>query len=626
MDFTIPAFINGIHNLIDPENIPKDAAQAALNFVTKDGRTVLIPGRQLFGAQGTVGATTGFHKSYKVDGSSLLWVKRGTAIMYWNGSAWTNCITGLVATDEYTFANYASLAGAFTVINGPGGFWKVNNSNPGSPIDLYDATKNYKGYIIIDRGRTLLWNRDRDKTGLYGSYIDRQNSTVYTQVTNEAIGAMGSAAYSGTLAFKAGSAFRNAFGISMDATVAAGTETFTDNGLGVLTSNFGGTGTIDYATGAYSVTFSDTTTGAVTADYQYENSTIHGIADFTFSSTRLAGEGFQFPQDIGGDAILNVLVGQDGAYYSLKVKSAYKLALDADDLGATNEVYRTEMGLPFFRAAISTNRGIFFINTSNPTKPEMTILERNQVSLSVEPKVLFQQFKFSDFVYDSASFASYDRWIMVFCRTSDSSTNNRILMCNILAKTVDVVNYSGKMAIQDGELLLIADSVTYSVYDAFSGFDDLQNNIEAEWTTKDTILSDSNLTKVRRLRFKGYIDPDQAVGIWMNLDDAGYSKVGTIVGAADYVNPSDSQSIGGRYIGDGQIGGDAVATAFGYFMELKVRTGKFRKITIKIIPEGIGYFDFDTITFWDILLFENRMPKAYRQKQNVSLDGEETDQ
>lgn len=626
MDFTIPAFISGTHNLIDPENIPKDASQDASNFVTQDGREVLVPGRQLLGAAGTVGGTTGFHKAYKVDGSTLLFAKRGTAIMYWNGSAWTNCITGLNATDEYTFTNYASLAGAFTLIGGPGGLWKVVNANPGSPIDLYDSTKNFKGYILIDRGRMLLWNRATDKTGLYGSYIDRQNSTVYTTVSGEAIGSSGSTNYTGTLAFKAGSSYRNCFGVSFAANTGAGTETFTDNFDGTLTSDKGGSGTINYATGAYNITFHAVTTGSVTSGYQWENSTVHSIADFTKSATRLAGEGFQFPQDIGGDAILNVLVGQDGSYYSMKVKSAYRLSLDADDLGATNEVYRTEMGLPFFRAAISTNRGVFFINTSNPTKPEMTILQRNTVSGDVEPKILFPHFKFSDYVYDKCSIGTYDRYMVVHCRTSDSAVNNWMLMCNIEGKTVNPVKYSGKMSIQDGQNFYVADSITYSVYDTFSGFDDLGSPIDAFWEGKDTILSDNNLTKVRRLRFKGRIDPDQNTGVWMNLDEAGYQKVGTISGAASYVNHSDSQSIGGRYIGQGQIGGDDVSDVFGYFMEIKVRTGKFRKIAIKLIPEGIGYFDFDTLTFWDILLFENRMPKAYRQKQNVSIDGQSTDQ
>lgn len=627
MNFTVSSFLKGVHNLIDPEDIPKDAAQDASNFISQDGNQVLVPGRELLGAAGTVGSTTGFHKAYKVNGDTLLFCKRGTAIMYFDGTTWQNCITGLSATDEYTFANYSSLAGAFVYINGPAAYYKVITANPASPINVYDATKNFYGYILIDKGRTLLWNRDKDKTGLYGSWIDRQNSTVYTTVTAEAIGALGSTAYSGTLAFKAGGTRRSMFGIVLSATTGVGTETFTDDGLGVLTSNAGGTGTINYATGAYAVTFNAVTTGAVTADYLWEDSGDNGLTDFSHSATRLASEGFQFPQDEGGDAILAVLIGQDGAYYSLKEKSAYILSIDADDLGATNEVYRKEMGLPYFRAAISSDRGIVFMNTANPTKPEMMILEKSKVSLTVEPRELFQHFKFSDYVYDSASFNPYDRWIMVHCRTADSTTNNKILMCNVELNTVDIVAYSGKQSIQDGQLLYTADSVTYSVYSAFSGFDDLGSAIDAHWTGRDELLGyNDNLKKTRRLRFKGYIDPEQTVGVYMNLDKQGFQKVGSIWGGAGYVSTTDSQAIGGNFIGGAQIGGDSIADAYAYFMEIKVRTGKYRKICVKLVPEGIGYFDFDYIEFWDTLLFEDRIPRAFRQKQRVSLDGQSTDQ
>lgn len=624
MDLTIPAFISGVQNLIDPENINKDAAQDEQNFVTQDGKVVLVPGRELLGAQGTVGGTTGFHKAYKVDGSSVLFCKRGTAIQYYNGSTWVNCITGLNFTDQYTFANYSSLAGAFVYVNGPGGLWKIVTAVPGSPLDMYDSAKNYKAYMLIDRGRSVLWNRDKDKTGLYLSWIDRQNATVYTTVAGEAIGALGSTVYSGTLAFVA--ARRSCFGVTITGLTGSGQETFTDNYLGVLTSNLGGTGTINYVTGAYSVTFAHITTGAVTADYQWENSSVKGVVDFSHSAVRLAGEGAQFPQDEGGDAILKVEVGQDGAYYSLKSKSCYMLSIDADDLGATNEVYRKEMGLPFFRASISTNRGIFFVNTNNPTKPEVTVLEKSAVSLTVLPKTLFKHFKFSNYVYDQCFIGSYDRWMVILCRTADSTTNNRMLLCDIDKNTVDIIAYSGNMCIQDGYNFYVADSVTTGVYSTFSGFDDLGNPVDSYWIGRDEMMGTDQLKKNRKMRFKGKIGVNQSVGIYTSLDEQGFQKVGSIVGSASYVNQADSQAIGSNYIGETQIGGITVSSALPYYMEIKTLTDKYRKITVKLIPEGIGYFDFDTITFWDILLYENRLPKAFRQKQNVSLDGLNTNQ
>lgn len=744
-DNYLKAFTKGVHNLISPEVIPKDAAQDSSNFVTKDGRVILVGGRKLIGAEGTVGKITGEHFGYKVDGTKVHYRKAGTVIQYLNGSTWDTIITGLEENEDYSFANYSSLAGAFTFVNGKSAYYKMVNANPANPINVYNATQNFYGRIIIDRGRTLLWNREKDKTGLYGSYIDRQNSTVYTTVTSEAIGASGSTTYTGWLAAKAvkatgtltsdatapsdgetvtigstvytfktaiataydvligGSAAialdnlksainktagegttygtgtlihptveattntdttqvllaktagtagnaivttetsahlsfgagtlgsgtqndqNNVFGVSFVATVVAGTETFTDNYVGVLTSNYGGTGTINYATGQYSITFSAATTGAVTANYQHETSNNKGVADFTHSATRLASEGFQFPQDVGGDAILNVLIGQDGNYYSLKSQSAYKLALEETDLTATNEVYRTDIGIPYWKAAVSTSRGIVFINTANPSEPTMTILQKNPLGVDVEPIVIFGQFDFSLYNFDDCHFGTYDRWVLVFCKSANATNNDTILMCDVVNKTVDIVNYSGRTSVQDNGSLYVGDSITKTVYQIFNGFDDLDNPIQNFWTSKAESYNNESLKKFRRLRIKGIIDPDQTVQVYVNYDNSGFQLVGTIVGSGSYVNYSSSQAIGSNFIGESQIGGDDSTNAYDYFIELKLKVPKFRTRTIKLVATGIGYFDFNSMMDWDILLFENRIPKAYRQKQNVSLDGTSVD-
>lgn len=626
MDVNVRLFKSGIHNLLPAEKIELDAAQESLNFITRDGKVSLVGGRQALGTEGAVGSITGLHAGYKVDGTKVYYRKNATKIQYWTGSTWSDVITGLTAANEMTFSNYSSLAGSFTFITGRDGLYKIVNANPDSYSDVYNSTNNFKAYTIIDRGRSILWNRETDRTGLYLSYIDRQDSNVYTTVAGEAVGALGSTTYTGTLAFKGGGSRRTCFAVSIAGTVAAGTETFTDNYLGVLTSNRGGTGTINYTTGAYSVTFSDVTTGAVTAGYQWEDSSVKGVLDFSKSATRIAGEGAMFPQDEGGDAILNVQVGIDGAYYSLKEQSAYKLTLSDDDTTATNEVFRKDMGIPFWRACISTNAGIVFINTSNPTKPEMTILQQNKLSTSVEPRVLFPKFRFQDYEYDDASMITYDRWTLVFCKTIGSAVNNRILMCDVTNGTVDVSGYTGRVAMTDGEHLYVGDSNTYTVYEIFTQFDDLGLPIDAYWVGKDHLLETENLKKVKRLRFKGHIDPDQVVGVYISTDNSGFSKVGEIRGDADYVNYNDVQSIGSTMVGEAQIGGDDVTNTYSYFMEMKIRTSKFRTITLKLVPEEIGYFDFDTQTFWNVLEFENKIPKSYRQKQNVAVEGGATNQ
>ncbi len=88
-----------------------------------------------------------------------------------------------------------------------------------------------------------------------------------------AVGSSGSTVYSGTLTnfpLLAKEASPSTYAV----TFTDGTLVVTDNGAGVLTGN--GTGTINYATGAYSVTFSGVTTGAVTCAYQYLRQTISG--------------------------------------------------------------------------------------------------------------------------------------------------------------------------------------------------------------------------------------------------------------------------------------------------------------------------------------------------------------
>ena len=618
----IPYFKDGVHTTLGPEVIPTSAAQDSLNFVTDDGSIVLVGGRQTVGDAGGQGKITGEHFGYTVAGVKVHYAKFGTTIKYWDGTDWQDSITGLTEDAEYSFANYASLAGAFTFINGPDGYYKICNANPGSAIDIYRSTRNFKAKILIDKGRTILWDRAEDKTGLYGSKIDPQDSTVYTTVTAEAIGALGATNYTGTLAFKAGEVRANCFGV----TFTDGTENFTDNYDGTLTGSAGGSGTINYATGEYDITFNVITAGAVTSDYQWEDSSVGGVADFSKSSPRQAAEGFQFPQDDGGDAILKVEVGQDGAYYSMKENSAYRLSIDADDTNATNELYRQDIGIPYWRASVSTGGGIVFMNTANPSQPILTVLQRNKLGDSIEPYKLLEHFDFSNYNYDDASLETYDRWVIVFCKTKDATNNNRMLMCNISDKTVDIVNYTGRMSVQNEGILYLGDSVSQTVYEVFTGYDDLGNNVEAFWESKDERHKTNNLKKTRKRRFKGKIGQNQKVEVYAEYDDSGYELVGTIVGDATYVDYANAQEIGANEIGSVQIGGSEGAEYFNFFMEIKRSCPKYRKRSIKLVPTGIGYFELNSMVDVDILLFEDRLPKRYRSKQKVSLNGELTNQ
>lgn len=628
-DSIIGAFQKGVHNFVDDENIPADAMQDEKNWISQDGRLKLAYGKAVLGNEGTVGKVYGQWFGYKRSGVKVHYRKIGTKIQYLNGSTWTDIITGLTETAEASFANYSSLAGAFTFISCIDGLYKINNEHPASYLSLYSVTKNDKGKILIDKGRMLMWDlANASKTTLKLSWIDAQNSTVYTTVSAEVLGASGATTYNGTLAAK--TATRNVFALVVTGTTGAGVETFTDNKDGTLTGSLGGTGTINYTTGVYSVTFNGlVTAGNVTADYQWEDSNIKGVTDFTFSATRVASEGNRITQDIGGDPIVAVLVGQDGAYYSLKVQSAYRLEISVDDTSFTNLVYRRDIGIPFFRAAISTSKGIVFMNTANPDKPELTILQRNPLGDNIEPVQLFPHFDFGLFDWDDCCIDTWNRYITIACKDDGSIQNDRILLADLTTGIIDITSHFIRTFAKDSGLLYGGSSVSENIYTLYNGFDDDGDVLDNFATSKGETYSKSiseRLKKFRKLRFKGLIDPDQEVQVYVDYDNSGFELVGTIVGSASYVDYSSPQSIGSNMIGESQIGGEAGAIAYPYFMELKMSTPKFRKRTIKLVATQIGYFDLDTQIDWDILTFEQRIPSRFRQKQNVSLDGQSTDQ
>jgi hypothetical protein len=512
------------------------------------------------------------------------------------------------------------------------GYWKINNANPTSPIQMYDSTKNFHGRIFIDKGRTILWNRKdsgtTDLTGLYGSKIDPQNGTVYTTVTGEATASGG-----GTLAFKGGGATRNCFGVQI--TITAGGEVFTDNFNGVLTGSAGGTGTINYATGAYTLSHA----GVGTANYQWEDSNSGGVTDFRKSATRIAGEGFQVPQDQGGDQIMNVLIGQDGAYYSLKQQSAYRFALDDTDLNPTNEIYYQNMGIPSPNTGVSTDKGIIFINTSNPDKPEMTILQKNLVTSTLVPAILFPGFRFANYDFSDSYFDTYERFVAVSCKTMGAAQNNTILLCNVSDGTVDISPYEARMFAKDNLAnFYVGSPLTQNVYQIYNGFDDLGNPINNYWIGSGDQYSSLKvrqarwrfireiLKKFRKFNIKGNIALDQVVEVYFSYDDAPFQLVGTILGRGTYVDSGSGEAIGSNFIGQQLIGGDQIVNVFPYFCQLNVRPPKFRKRTVKFVATGIGYFDISFFSDVDIMLFENRLPARFRSKQKVSLDGTQVDQ
>lgn len=610
--FQVKNFQSGLITELEDYSIPEDAASNSLNWLTKGDKIELTGGYQLVDADNEntgSGKVTGLHVAEKVDGSVQAFYSYGQKVKYLDSSgAWQEISTDLLGTDadgeDVSFDGYVSSAGYQTWLSSPNSsLYKIMTANPETAVDQYDASKNFKGYINIQNGRTHLWYRDKFRNYFYGSWIDAQDSSVYTTVSSEAIGGSGSTNYTGTLVFKSGGAKRTCFNVVFT----DGTQTAQDDKNG----NFVGdaTGTINYATGVYDITFNSTTTGSVTADYEWEDSTANGIADFSFSATRAALEGFFLPQNTGGD-ILNILPYRT-EFYCIHENNAWLYSMPVNDTNPTNQIFRAKVGMQNWRAAVATGDGIYYIDTSEKSQPRFKLLTLEANSDQVIPVSFSFNLDLSGYDFSSGIATEFDDYI-IFSGT-DSNGNQRTFLYNKIWKSFDVTNYSVSCFANNNGVLWAGDALSNNVLKLFNTFSQGDAIIENYWEGKLSKLGVEELKKYKRLTIEGDISPDQNIEVYLAYDRGGYVKLGDISGDGSYVDAGSSIVIGSVQVGKNELGGggDGVE-AFHYRREFRVRSDRFDEVKIKFVATKVGYASISTINYYDIKLYGQKNIQRYR--------------
>lgn len=608
----------GIVNNVTPDLIGDAASQESLNFVTKPDCIEIVGGRRLIGAEETdTGEVMGLFVATKADGTEVPLRKIGTKLQYFDTATelWVDIVTNLIEGEPLYFDDSNTPAGRQVWMCGQDGLFKLYPSSPQSLITLTDSTKNYKGKILIDKSRMLCWGMKEDPTGLRFSKVDKDSN--YTSISAEAVGISGSTTYSVTLAHG------QLFGL----VVTDGTQILRDDKNGNLTGD--GTGTINYATGELSVTFNATTTGAVTADYLYEDPVTGGLADFTYSASRLAGEGNIQRQDSTGSKSMNVL-NFNNRFYTLQNKGSWVVSIDIDDVKWNNEIYRSSIGIPTTEASVITADGIVFIDTIDPTSPRLRLLGLDQYNENVIPydltdvKVINKVkvgFKLSDYDFSSSVLFRYHQFIFISCK-KDSQKNNRIIIYNKNHKTFDVVSYGANWFAVYNNSVWIGDSASNNVYEIFTGIDDLDYPITAQWKSGKDALKTPELKKYKLFRIAGLIDPEQVFAISARYDNDNFQPLGVIDGTESYVDKTKTYAIGSEVIGEDIIGLGKSTEARYFMTELKVNTPKFKHVEIQFEPQKIGYVAIYSYSFADIRLKGNKLPKKYKTttKSGVGFD------
>jgi len=599
-EFRVTNWDKGLHTRFEDFSIPEEAASDSLNWLTLGDRIELSGGYDVIGTENGAGKITGLAVGILVDGTTRPIRTRGKKIEYYDNTTedWVECGSDALGTDadgeDVSIQFYTSLAGYQAWLSSPNsGLFKMMLANPTGVEDNYDAAKNGKGYLLSQNGRLHQWYRLNAKNYLFGSYKDVQTvGTNYTEVSSEAIGSAPGPSYSGTLAFK-GSTLRTCFGV----VITDGTKTLTDAKDGTFTGD--GTGTINYTTGAYSVTFNGATVAPVTADYNWEDSTSKGLADFTYSATRLATEGFFLPQPTGGD-LLSV-----GAYrtefFCLHELNTWLFSMPVDDLSPTNQVFREKVGLPSWRGAKATGDGIFYIDTSNPSDPKFKFLALTQGNDQVEPQEFAYQVKLSG--YDFSDLVTYEwgDYLLYACKASGASVNNRMFAYHKKYRTIDLLNYQASvMADRDGDLWA-GDSSTDNVTQLFTGFTANGSNVENYWVGKLSQHSVDRLKKFKRLTVIGEIGPSQDIEVDISYDNGGWQSLGTIDGSGSYVDYTPTGTVGAEMVGSVEVGGGGTGAQGGrYTREFRVRSGKYDRAKLRFRATGVGYASVSEVEFYDI--------------------------
>ena len=396
-------------------------------------------------------------------------------------------------------------------------------------------------------------------------------------------------------------------GYSSGGTIAK-SESFIDDMNGNLISNLGGTGTINYVTGAYSVTFNTAPVNSYTlvAAWYEENDLNTGILDFTVPASRTTGTADYFSQPGMGN-LMNVL-GLSNIYFCFHQFGTMQLQIPADDTQSTNLLYRSNVGIPSTRAAYPTGDGIPYLDTLNSAQPKLRLLSVQQgVSVldpAIVPTSLSDKLDLSQNAFQYAAVYQYGDYYILECQAITNgvpdTTNDIMYIYNTTTGFFDKLDYRARcFALYLGSLIA-GDSGSGNVYTLFSGFDDDGYTIQNYWKSAPSFLGTPGTKRVDKLVVKGLITPSQNFTISLSYDNGPFVPLATILGNGQYVALGSPIEVGGVTVGSNVVGGGGSVTAYPFEAELMIGSDFFNRVAIQFQATNIGYVEVDSYEFKNI--------------------------
>lgn len=390
-----------------------------------------------------------------------------------------------------------------------------------------------------------------------------------------------------------------------------GNEIFTDDRNGNLVGTLGGTGTINYATGAYSVTFHTAPANGtiITGSFLQENATVNGVADFTDTGNEI------FRQDDGGGVSQAALTYQ-GVTYCLHVLRTWQFVNNSGSF--TNLPYFEQIGIPYSRAAFQTGDGVIFLDNSNPANPTFSILEipPNSTNLTVVPDKKSQKLDLSSYGFATCVVRRWGDYDIIGFQVTNQfgefqGYNSFCFARNIWSDLWNMLDYEFSCLEEFNGTLVGGDSLSPNVFTLFSGYDDDTEIIDNHWNHAFLNLELEGLKTVGYIHVEGLIQKSQSIQIGIALDNGSYIPVpfGPILGDGPYVNQGGSVGVGTFTLGANIVGGPGSAQIYGnkFEIDIPIHTDKFEYISWQAEAMGIGWAQINKVSFKDIRVKRSRI-------------------
>ena len=614
-DYEVSTFYGLNTSIKDIKSLKPGFSPDALNWITgrdKD-HIELRRGRARLGeTDHGAGKVTGMGVGVTYDATHVLMYSFDRKINYYDAGtddtseiSTSNILPEGADGEDVWFRPYQSLAGSMIYIGSENsGVYKSPTANPDSAVD--QQVNNHRfGVFHIGQNRVFASQRNgivagnRDETGAYLSYIDKDQLSDYTQVTGEAYGTGDGIETTFAHSLTDISAPKTAMYVTVTDTV----ETFIDDRNGNMVGDLGGTGTVNYATGAVSVTFATAPAGAqaITCGYYHETSSSTGILDFTGGGN---GQGKTFRQDSGGGKTMAIFNLGTIEFWFHQLKT-WQFTATLDDTESTNLPYR-DVGIAYPRAAFLGPDGIIFADTARPNEPKFRILKtvRGSSNTRIEPFSISDALDLAPFAFD---YCVAFRWgdYNIFCvQEKISGTANEynsvMWVQNTLSKAWDKLDYNATCLVDFNGTLVAGDPLSKNVYTLFSGYDEDGDIIRNYYTTTDLNLNTEHLKVCHFLEMKGLIQKDQSYKLQVSYDGGPFTDVFTVEGSASYVDTGVSTYIGGPTVGSQVVGGGGSDSAHPYEVQIPLHSDKFKDIRLRFEALGIGYVSIDSYKFKDL--------------------------